>query len=62
MNELNKDPGRQELEDQIESYIEDLQLILKRYRNNGRKTDVIVNLNGLGRDLTNECESDYEYK
>ena len=61
MKELNEDLGRQELEEQIESYIEDLQLILKRYRNGGRKTDAIVNLNGIGQDLANECESDYEY-
>ena len=56
-----QDPGKQELIDQIESYIDDLQLVLKLYRKFGRKQDAIADMNGIGKDLIGECLPDYEY-
>lgn len=51
----------EELKDQIEGFIDDLQLILNRYKSNKYSLeDTIKEMNATGQDLKNEVESDYK--
>ena len=51
----------EELKDQLEGFIDDLQLILNRYRSNKFNIeDVIKEMNATGQDLINEKKEDYE--
>jgi len=50
----------EELKDQLEGFIDDLQLIIKRYKSNKYDIeDVISEMNRTGQDLINERKEDY---
>jgi len=51
----------EELKDQLEGFIDDLQLIVNRYKSKKYSIeDVIKGMNVTGQDLINEKKEDYE--
>tara|TARA_R100001377_G_scaffold7207_1_gene3850 strand:+ start:636 stop:827 length:192 start_codon:yes stop_codon:yes gene_type:complete len=51
----------EELKDQLEGFIDDLQLIVNRYKSKKYSIkDVIKEMNATGQDLINEKKEDYE--
>ena len=60
IDELHEVMNHDRFIDQIECYIDDLQLVLRLYRKFGRKQDAIADMNGIGKDLMGERLSDYE--
>lgn len=60
IDELHEVMNRDRFIDQIECYIDDLQLVLRLYRKFGRMQDAIADMNGIGKDLIRERLSDYK--
>jgi hypothetical protein len=60
IDELHEVMNRDRFIDQIECYIDDLQLVLRLYRKFGRMQDAIADMNGIGKDLMGERLSDYK--
>jgi hypothetical protein len=60
MDELHEVMNHDRFIDQIECYIDDLQLVLRLYRKFGRMQDAIADMNGIGKDLIRERLSDYK--
>lgn len=60
IDELHEVMNHDRFIDQIECYIDDLQLVLRLYRKFGRMQDAIADMNGIGKDLIRERLSDYK--
>ena len=53
----------EELKDQLEGFIDDLQLIVNRYKSKKYSIkDVIKEMNATGQDLINEKKEGYEWR